>query len=56
MTKAAKAAKAVPVAAQHRLPLAHAWGGGEVASADGLRVAGIAAGIKTRTWPPVEVR
>lgn len=25
------------VAAQHRLPLAHAWGGGEVVSADGMR-------------------
>ena len=31
------AANAVLVAAQHRLPLAHAWGGGEVASADGMR-------------------
>jgi TnpA family transposase len=25
------------VAAQNRIPLVHAWGGGEVASADGLR-------------------
>ena len=31
------AANAILVAAQHRLPLAHAWGGGEVASADGMR-------------------
>ena len=25
------------VAAQNQIPLAHAWGGGEVASADGIR-------------------
>ncbi len=30
-------ANAVLVAAQNRIPLAHAWGGGDVASADGLR-------------------
>lgn len=31
------AANAVLVAAQNAIPLAHSWGGGEVASADGLR-------------------
>jgi TnpA family transposase len=31
------AANACLVAAQNRIPLVHAWGGGEVASADGLR-------------------
>lgn len=31
------AANAVLVAAQHRVALAHSWGGGEVASADGIR-------------------
>jgi len=31
------AANAILVAAQNAIPLAHAWGGGEVASADGLR-------------------
>ena len=31
------AAKATLVSAQHRIPLAQAWGGGAVASADGLR-------------------
>jgi TnpA family transposase len=31
------AANAMLVAAQNAIPLAHAWGGGEVASADGLR-------------------
>jgi hypothetical protein len=31
------AANAILVAAQNRVPLAHAWGGGEVASADGMR-------------------
>jgi hypothetical protein len=31
------AANAVLVAAQNGVPLAHRWGGGEVASADGLR-------------------
>lgn len=31
------AANAKLVAAQNQIPLAHAWGGGEVASADGLR-------------------
>lgn len=31
------AANAVLVAAQNRIALAHAWGGGEVASADGMR-------------------
>lgn len=31
------AANAVLVAAQNRIKLAHAWGGGEVASADGMR-------------------
>jgi len=30
-------ANAALVAAQNRIPLAHAWGGGDVASADGLR-------------------
>ena len=30
-------ANAILVAAQNRVPLAHAWGGGEVASADGMR-------------------
>jgi len=30
-------ANATLVAAQNRIPLAHAWGGGDVASADGLR-------------------
>ena len=32
------AANALLVAAQNTNPLAHAWGGGEVASADGIRV------------------
>lgn len=32
------AANAVLVASQNRVPLAHAWGGGEVASADGMRL------------------
>src|SRR5215813_12129905 len=32
------AANACLVAAQNRIPLVHAWGGGEVASADGLRL------------------
>lgn len=32
-----RAANAVLVAAQNQLALAHAWGGGEVASADGIR-------------------
>ncbi len=32
------AANALLVAAQNTIPLAHAWGGGEVASADGIRV------------------
>ncbi|MDD1617099.1 MAG: Tn3 family transposase [Methylococcaceae bacterium] len=31
------AANAILVAAQNKVPLAHAWGGGEVASADGMR-------------------
>ncbi len=31
------AANALLVAAQNQIPLAHAWGGGEVASADGMR-------------------
>jgi TnpA family transposase len=32
-----RAANAMLVAAQNRIPLAHAWGGGDVASADGMR-------------------
>jgi TnpA family transposase len=31
------AANAILVSAQNRVPLAHAWGGGDVASADGMR-------------------
>ena len=31
------AANALLVSAQNDIPLAHAWGGGEVASADGIR-------------------
>jgi len=32
-----RAANALPVAAQNTIPLAQAWGGGDVASADGIR-------------------
>jgi TnpA family transposase len=34
------AANATRVSAQNRIPLAQAWGGGEIASADGLRFIG----------------
>jgi len=34
------AANALLVAAQNGIPLARAWGGGEVASADGIRFCG----------------
>ena len=60
-------ANAAPVAAQNRIPLARAWGGGNVASADELRfvvpvrtihsgpnpaISGRSAGSRSTTWFP----
>ncbi|MBV9085681.1 MAG: Tn3 family transposase [Acidobacteriaceae bacterium] len=44
-------ANACLVAEQNRIPLVHQWGGGEVASADGLRFV-----VPVRTFMPVPIR